>query len=96
MKVIWSEIALADLDAIFDYIAADNLDAAVKVDHLIETSVGGLAQFPEKGRLGRVDETRELVIAAVPYLAVYRLEDGVVRVLRILHGAVRWPESFQQ
>ena len=36
-------------------------------------------------------ETRELVIAGLPYIAVYRSQPEVVEVLRILHGAQKWP-----
>jgi plasmid stabilization system protein ParE len=43
------------------------------------------------GGPGKKAGTRELVIASLPYLAVYRVHENVVELLRILHGAQRWP-----
>lgn len=44
------------------------------------------------GRVGRMAGTRELVIANTPYIAVYTT-NGVVVLLRLLHGAQKWPPS---
>jgi plasmid stabilization system protein ParE len=38
-----------------------------------------------------VDGTRELVLAPLPYIVVYRILKGAVEVARVLHGAQRWP-----
>ena len=61
------------------------------VDDRIRVAVGNLAEFPEMGRVGRVRQTRELVIPRSPYIAVYRIGGGTIRILRILHGSQRWP-----
>lgn len=50
-------------------------------------SIGSLKQFPNLGRPGREAGTRELVFAPLPYVAVYRVREEVVEVLRILHSA---------
>ena len=71
MLLEWSVLALADREAIFDYIEADSPQAAVAVDDRIQICVEGLAQFPNMGRNGRVTETRELVISGTPYIAAY-------------------------
>jgi toxin ParE1/3/4 len=73
---VWSVLALSDRDEIFDYIEADNPRAAVAVDELISRQVQLLAQFPEGGRIGRVEGTRELVISQTPYIAAYRVIDN--------------------
>ncbi len=91
MTLTWSALALADRDDIFDHIEADNPRAAIAVDQRIATRVEGLAAFPSSGRPGRVEGTRELVIAGTPYIAIYRVDGGVTHVLRILHGARLWP-----
>ncbi len=57
----------------------------------IDERVGRLAEQTEIGRPGRVKGTRELVITRTPYIVVYRLDDGVVHIERVLHGAQRWP-----
>ena len=50
-----------------------------------------LTQFPERGRPGRKSGTRELVLSNSPYLAIYRVKSAAVEILRILHGAQKWP-----
>jgi len=35
--------------------------------------------------------TRELVLAPLPFVAVYEVLENEVQVLRILHGAQQWP-----
>ena len=94
MRVEWSVLALADRDAIFDYIEAQNPRAAARIDTRISNAVDLLARFPEMGRIGRVEGTRELVISRTPYIAAYQITGDTVRILRVLHGAQLWPESL--
>lgn len=95
MRLEWSALALEDRDAIFDYIKSDSPQAAVSVDLLIENHVEQLLRFPESGRHGRIEGTRELVILQTPYIAAYRVMDETVLILRILHGAQRWPDDAE-
>ena len=94
MRLEWSVFAQADREAIFDYIEADSPQAAVTVDDRIRVQVEELVQFPEIGRPGRIEGTRELVIHRTPYIAAYRLTGDTVRILRVLHGAQLWPEDL--
>src|SRR5258708_2491461 len=96
MRVEWSIFAQADRDAIFDYIVADSPQAAITVDDRIRAQVEALARFPESGRLGHVEETRELVISRTPYIVAYRIAGNTVRILRVLHGARRWPDDMSE
>ncbi len=96
MQLEWSIFAQADREAIFDYIETDSPQAAIIVDDRIREQVEALMNFPEMGRLGRVDGTRELVIQRTPYIAVYRIAGNTVRVLRVLHGAQMWPEELPE
>jgi len=96
MKLVWSAFARADREAIFDYIAAQNPLAAIAVDERIQSATERLIQFPESGRPGRVEGTRELVIGLTPYIAAYLIDGKNIRILRILHGAQRWPEKLPQ
>ncbi|MGB8479497.1 MAG: type II toxin-antitoxin system RelE/ParE family toxin [Acidobacteriaceae bacterium] len=43
-----------------------------------------------------LDGTRELVIHRTPYIAVYLITDDSLRILRVLHGAQRWPEYMTE
>ena len=56
-----------------------------------------LERFPQSGRPGRIEETRELVIDRTPYIVAYRIVGDTVRILRVLHGSRRWPgDMFQE
>jgi len=66
MKLVWSALAYTDRLQIFDYIEADSPQAAVLVDERIQSQVEQLIHFPESGRIGRVEGTRELVIVTHP------------------------------
>lgn len=91
--VVWTRRARRNLDDIGDYIAQDNPAAAERTVRRIVEQVLGLAFYPRIGRVGTVEDTRELVISDTPYIAVYRIRERV-EVLRIRHGAQRWPEAF--
>lgn len=94
MRLEWSAFAIEDRDAIFDYIEEDSPHAAVLVDDRIRVQVRQLLQFPETGRPGRIEGTRELVISLTPYIAAYRITGDIVRILRVLHGAQLWPDEM--
>ncbi len=60
----------------------------------IRSQVAMLANHPQMGRPGRVRGTRELVVNRTPYVVAYRAAGEVVTVLRILHGARKWPKTL--
>ena len=66
---------------------------AARVTRSIWQAVRQLEQFPLPGRAGRVATTRELPVAGLPYIVVYKLEPDLVLVVRVIHGATRWPSS---
>ena len=94
MKLEWSPAALADRDAIFDFIEFDSPRSAISVDEAIEAKADQLIDFPEIGRVGRVDGTRELVLTSLPYVLVYIIRPDTVLILRVLHGARQWPDDM--
>jgi toxin ParE1/3/4 len=94
MRLEWSHYARSDRDAIFDYIEAENPRAAVAIDNRIREAVETLLRYPERGRPGRIDGTRELVIGRTPYIAAYHIVGDVIGVLRLLHGAQLWPNEM--
>ena len=94
MQIRWEEKALSDLVEIRAYISRDNPKAAdILVNRIVET-VGNLKSQPLMGRIGRIPDTRELVIAKTPYLVPYLIEKESITVLRVLHGARQWPDTF--
>lgn len=95
MQVVWSEPAAEDLDTIVEYIARDNLQAALGMDDLLRKSAKGLAVFPEKGKPGRVPGTREF-LAHKNYLLVYVVAPDAIQVVTVLHSAQLWPPKKQE
>ncbi|CBE67690.1 MAG: type II toxin-antitoxin system RelE/ParE family toxin [Candidatus Methylomirabilis oxygeniifera] len=92
MKVRWLSRAADDLEYLYEYIAQDNPEAAASEAGKVLEAVKHLADYPASGRPGRVPGTRELVISR--YIVAYRVKDGVVQILRVLHAARKWPESL--
>lgn len=90
IRLHWTLEAIADRDAIFDYIEPDNPRAALVLDELFSEKANRLVDHPDMGRPGRVPGTRELV-AHQNYILVYDVAADGVRVLRVLHAARQWP-----
>jgi addiction module RelE/StbE family toxin len=92
MRVEWSQPAVADLQRISGYIEQDrSLETANKVSRVIYDAVQSLRTMPYRGRLGRVDNTRELLVQRLRYVIVYEVFDERVLILNIVHGAQKWP-----
>ena len=90
-KLIWTESAIADLDGICSFIAADNPPAAGWVGRGILEHVELLARFPFIGPaypLGSGGPVREIVFRRT-YRIFYSVSEGpcTVEVLRVWHGA---------
>ncbi len=94
MRLRWSVAAFTDRESIFDYIVSESPQAAIAIDEQIQLAAEGLTDFPESGRPGRVEGTRELVVVRTPYIVAYRLSEETISILRVLHGAQRWPDEF--
>lgn len=76
--------------------------AASDLEHACRTTRSGLVRalcgapamlltFPNRGRLGKKEGTRELVMSHLPYIVVYTVRGDAVYVVRILHGGQQWP-----
>lgn len=89
MQVRWLRKALQNLEVIYEYVAKDNLDAALQLVTKIRGAVRQLEDFPLMGRIGRVKETREIVVS--PYIMIYRVNGNFVEILRVLHSARKFP-----
>jgi addiction module RelE/StbE family toxin len=76
------------------YIARDNPTAAGQTVDTIRDAVAHLAVHPAMGRVGRINGTRELVIAGTAYIVAYRVRKGSVRILAVLHSSQRWPSKL--
>lgn len=91
MKVRFSSDALADLDQIFSYIAADNVTAAAAVVERVAQSVGRLADFPDLGHPADYPGMRVLPLGRYPYLIFYEVTAEAIVIHHVRHGARRRP-----
>lgn len=92
MKVSFTPLALTDLRAIHDYIAADNLAAASRTLGRIRRAVSSLETFPELGRPWEGGPTRALSLAGIPYRVHYRVREDELQILRVYHTARMPPD----
>lgn len=90
MKVLWTESALAQLQAIHDYLAQSSMEYAVRiVDRLTARSIQ-VAMFPFSGRMVpeyELDEVREVIEGT--YRIVYLIDSGQqkIEVLAVIHSS---------
>lgn len=93
MRVVWTRPAREQLAEILAYLGERNAAAAARVVAEIDARISQLEMYPHLGRPGRIEGTRELVLADLPYLLAYRISDRV-EILAMMHGARKWPERF--
>jgi addiction module RelE/StbE family toxin len=87
MRIRWTPAASEDLEAIGAYLS-DHLPAYAKTTiQTLHQAVLSLAVHPYKGRMGRVEGTRELVVPRLPYIVAYRVREAQIEVLHVHHGA---------
>jgi len=94
MRVEWTPEALNDADRAVEFMARDKPHAAQEMAQKIWGAIQQLADHPGLGRSGCVAGTRELVLPDLPYIAPYIVRNNRIVILRILHGAMKWPQSF--
>ena len=92
MTIIWAQSAREARRHIIEFIAADNVLAALEMEDLLTAAVLRLEEFPQLGKSGRVDGTRELVVHE-HYVIVYELMGDIIYILMILHTSRQWPPT---
>src|SRR5205823_591 len=86
-QVIWTEPALADLDAIADYIALDNPEAARALVARVFRRVGQLAAYPGSGsKPQQLKGWRYRQIIEPPCRIFYRQDGARVYILYVMRG----------
>ena len=85
-QVVWTEPAVADLEAIADYIALESISAARALVQRVVQHIGQLADHPESGsrpkELG--SRTRYRQIIEPPCRIFYRFDGKQVFVLHVM------------
>lgn len=91
MRLRWTASALRDLERITDYLFDETPLHAPRLVRSLYKSTTALKTFPNRGRPGKKQGTRELVIPSLPYIVVYKVREDSVYIARILHAAQQWP-----
>ena len=91
MELRWTEEAAADLEHITDYLFQNAPERAAELVRGIYDAPAALPTFPYRGRAGKKERTRELVLSSLQYIVVYQVTGEVIHIVRILHGAQKWP-----
>ena len=91
MRIRWTAPAAEDLYNIARRIRQDNPTAAWQVAKTIYDGCESLTIFPNRGRKGQIEDTRELVVPGLPYIVVYQVKEHAVEISRIYHAAQDWP-----
>jgi toxin ParE1/3/4 len=89
-NLIWRPEARRQYLESLDYIAQRNLIASERLDQAIVGQVDLLRQHPFIGRVGRIENTRELVVHP-NYVIIYRVDEIEVWILRFLHARKQYP-----
>lgn len=86
-RLVYRPAALADLDAIFDYIAADNDRQAHRFIKDIRARTRALASHPELGP-ARPDLGPGIRILPIlgRVVVAYRIGTGAIEIVRVLYG----------
>jgi len=95
MRVVITGPAEVDLEDIFDFIALDNVQAAVDYVRELRRRALGVGEFPRMYRLRRELPARDLrTIPVGSHLVVYRIRRNRVEVLRFPHSAMDLAQLF--
>jgi toxin ParE1/3/4 len=86
-EVVWAEPALADLEAIADYISLDKPKAAKALVRRVFERVERLGQFPLSGRVPpELKGSRYRQVIEPPCRILYRVEAEAVVILHVMRS----------
>ncbi|HTC90190.1 MAG TPA: type II toxin-antitoxin system RelE/ParE family toxin [Bryobacteraceae bacterium] len=91
MRIRWTPAAAADLQSISEYLKEHHPRYRNPTMRKLYETIRELKQWPARGRPGREVGTREILFPPTPYVAVYRVKDQTIEVVRIYHAAQEQP-----
>lgn len=89
-RVRWSPAAADDLEDLRDYLRINFPSFADSTVRKIYDAARSLKRHSNRGRVGRREGTRELVLTPLPFIVVYSVNHSFVHILRVLHAARDW------
>ena len=88
MKVDWTVAALGHLTDIYEYIARDSPQYALRMVDRITSRSKQIGIFPESAQIvAEYDRPNIREVIEGPYRVIYRTESDRVVVLAVIHGA---------
>jgi toxin ParE1/3/4 len=87
MRVRWTAPAAIDLENIHHYLQEHYPEHRNKTILTLYRAAKSLRWAALRGRHGRVEGTRELILPSLPYIIVYRIKNEIVEVLRVYHAS---------
>jgi plasmid stabilization system protein ParE len=86
-RVVWSQRAVQDLEAIAEYIAQDSSAYAAGVVRTIINQTKTLSLFPRSGRkVPEFDDENIRELLAYSYRVIYRIQEEEVLIAAVIHG----------
>ncbi len=88
MKIIWTEPAVDDLEAIHNYIEKDSEIYAISFIEKIFDAIDKLADFPKIGRKvpeANNPDVREILFQN--YRIIYRIHHDSIQIIAVIHGS---------
>jgi addiction module RelE/StbE family toxin len=89
MRVHWTDTAEGHLDAIYDYIAQDSPEYAMRMIDRLTRRSQQISKFPFSGRRVPeydIDQIREVIEG--PYRIIYHIKPDQIDVLAVIHGSM--------
>ena len=98
MLIKWSRTAREDMLGVLAYFAAlGEAETGRSIVSALMEATERLSAFPLSGRQGRIENTREMIPAKLPYILVYRIVlPDAVEIVRILHTSRLFPHSLSE
>jgi plasmid stabilization system protein ParE len=86
-RLVWSQRAVQDLEAIAEYIAQDSPAYAAGVVRTIINQTKTLSLFPRSGRkVPEFDDENIRELLAYSYRVIYRIQEEEVLIAAVIHG----------
>jgi addiction module RelE/StbE family toxin len=89
MEIIYTPTAKNNLKEIYDYILKDGKDIADDQMRKIRQSIGNLENAPKMGKVWELpngEKTDYRIKVISPWLALYQVVDGSIRVIMVVDG----------
>lgn len=96
IDIIWLDFAVDEFEEAIAWVRERNVSAADNIAINALFQIDQLKHYPQLGRIGRDNSTRELVISNSHFIVVYRVIPDVkaLEILSFKHDAMRWPDEF--